>query len=357
MLRRPTAEEAASYPEEAKTLLLDTWSAQESLLEAGLYDLEWTKGKHFLLTGATGAGLGGALAACLLHLLGDAGSLIVVGRDLKKSLGYETGLCMQALAGETGFGDRFQWLNTGIALDGTRMEQVVDALKKAGAARVVYVNTVAAASSGMLPGCPPVYVRDVDEDGIFQWELAALDERSIEATKTVMGTLAVEFPLALEKNGFSVEVTAFADWRGSLDRSSRDPSSPTYGRQGAYSTSLYLPKEIIQEAVSASYGTGRILIDFFLPMMKTRALNMIPGGVAMYGLYEKLMEKEGVRRVLIPEIALGMLDRMGKRVSLEEDNPFPRLDQHEAMLDLYFFEVVQRLTMDEDSDFYYQRWL
>jgi len=357
MLRRPTAEEVASYPEEAEALLQDTWSAQQPQLEAGLYHLEWAKGKHFLLAGATGAGLGGALATALLHNLDNIGSLIVVGRDLKKSLGYETGVCMQAFAEESGLQDRFQWLNSGIALDGARMEQVAGALKKVGADRVVYVNTVAAANSGMLPGCPPVYIRDVDENGIFQWELAPLDERSIEATKTVMGTLAVAFPLALEKYGFSMEATAFADWRGSLDRNSRDPSSPAYGRQGAYSTSLYLPKEVIQEVVSAAYGTGRILMDVFLPVMKTRALNMIPGGVAMYGLYEKLMEKEGVRRMLVPELALGMLDRIGRRVCREEDNPFPRLDQHEAMLDLYFYEVVRRLNMDENSDFYYQRWI
>jgi len=229
-----------------------------------------------------------------------------VARDLKRSLGYQSALLLKEKADRAGLGERFQWLNRGAALEGERFDEIVQAVKEAGADRVVYVNTVAAAMSGLLPGYPPVFVRDVDEEGLFEWELSPLDERSIEATKFTMGTMAVEFPDALEKAGVAVEAAAFADWRGSVDRSSRDPASPEYGRQGAYSTSLYLPKEIIQAATSSAYLAGRRpTIDCFLPVMKTQALSMVPGAMAMACLYESLMEKEGIRCIDPPELALG----------------------------------------------------
>ena len=338
-------------------LVQNTSSEQNALIEKGSYGLEWIQGRHFLLAGATGSGLGGALAVAVLHLLGDSGSLTVLARDLKKSLGYETGRYMENLARESGMGNRFHWLNCGVSLEGPRLEEIGSALREAGADRVVYVNTVAAASSGLLPGYPPVYIKDMDENGIFQWELAPLDERSIESTKLIMGTMAVEFPRVLERTGIRVEATAFADYRGSLDLSSRDPASRVYGRQGAYSTSLYLPKEIIQQAAASSFGTGKMVLDVFLPVMRTRALGMIPGGLAMYRLYERLLEREGVNRILVPELALGMLDRVGRAVKEEDDSPFPRLDLHEASVDLFFEEVLKRLNLDENSDYYYKRWL
>ncbi len=356
-LRRPDPADVAAFPERARALLEATWSEQRGCVDRGEYDLDWVEGRHFLLVGGTGSGLGGALSAAVLDLLGDSGSLTVVARDLKRSLGYETGRVMKARAEERGLGPRFQWLNTGAALEGERLGKIIKALQAAGADRVVYVNTVAAASSGLLPGQTPVYVKDVDEEGLFQWELPPLDERSIEATKFTMGTMAVELPRVIEEAGVGVDAACFADWRGSLDRSSRDPASPDYGRQGAYSTSLYLPKEIIQASVSAAYRTGKIRIDCFLPVMKTQALSLVPGGVAMLGLYETLMEKAGIRPIRPPELALGVLERIGRSLQGEDDNPFPRLDAHEAPLDLWFLEVVTRLNEDEESEFYFRRWL
>jgi hypothetical protein len=297
------------------------------------------------------------MAVAALRMLGDRGSVTVLARDLKRSLGYETGKALKSLADQAGMSGRFQWLNCGMALEGERLKQVLLALREVGAEQIVYVNTVAAANCGLLPGFPPVYVKDVDVEGVFQWELAPLDERSIEATRTVMGSLAVEYPRRLEEAGLRVAASVFADYRGSLDRSSRDPSSPHYGRQGAYSTSLFLPKETIQEAVSQAYGTRRILMDVFLPVMNTPALAMIPGGVAMYQLYQRLHEREQMPRAEVPELALGVLDRIGRRLGNENDNPFPRLDRREASLDMYFWEVVRRLNQDENSDFYYRRWL
>ena len=355
-ISRPTKEEVASFPEEAKRLLDRNWAAQEALIDKGDYDLKWLQGKHFFLGGGTGPGLGGAIATALLNLIGDSGSITISARDLTRSVGYESGLLMQARAAEAGLGNRFHWLNDGMALEGENFEKIVSALKEAGADRVIYINATAAASSGLLPGYPPVFVKDVDEEGLFEWGLPSLNEKSIETTKFVMGTMAVQFPHELEKAGIKVEVTTFIDWRGSLDRTSREPGAVEYGRQGAYSTSLYLPKDIIQEATSAAYGSGKTVIDVFFPVMRTRALAFIPGGTTMSNVYDRLMEKEGIRRVDIPELGLGMLDRIGRALD-GDDNPFPRLDIHEAALDHWFFEVVSRLNDDEDSDFYFKRWI
>jgi len=356
-LKRPSAEAIESFPRQAEELLEGTWRAQEALLASGKWDLSWMQGRHLLLAGATGSGLGVRLAVPAVRLMQDGGSVTVVARDLKRSLGYETGKALEAMARRAGAGPRFQWLNCGTALEGERLEQVVAALRSAGAERIVYVNTVAAASCGLMPGYPPVYVKDVDGEGIFQWELTPLDERGIEATRTVMGSTAVEYPHRLEAAGLDVAASVFADYRGSLDRSSRDPASPDYGRQGAYSTSLFLPKMIVQEAARRAYGTRRVVMDIFLPVMDTPALSMIPGGVAMYRLFQRLHEREGLRQAGLPELALGVLDRIGRRVGNQDDNPFPRLDTVEASLDLYFLEVLLRLGQDESSDFHFRRWL
>ena len=353
---RPSKEDVASFAKGARELLDGNWAAQEPLIKTGAYNLNWIEGKHFLLAGATGPGLGGAIATALLNLLADSGSITISARDLTRSIGYETGALMQARAEEAGFGNRFHWLNDGMALEGENFEKIVSVIKGTGSDRVIYINTTAAASSGLLPGYPPVLVKDVDEEGLFEWQLSPLNEKSIETTKFIMGTMAAQFPHELEKAGIGVEATAFADWRGSLDRISRIPDAAEYGRQGAYSTSLYLPKDIVQEATSSAYGSEKIVIDVFFPVMRTRALTFIPGGTTMSSVYDRLMQKEGIRRVDIPELALGMLDRIDRALD-GEHNPFPRLDSHEAPLDHWFYEVVERLNDDENSDFYFKRWI
>lgn len=352
---RPTKEEIVAFPREAQLLLDNNWGIQSPLLQANTYDLNWVEGRHFLLAGATGPGLGGAFATAILGL-GTAASITVLGRDLSRSLNYETGKAMQAQAETAGAGARFHWLNDGMALEGAALETLINALKEAGADRVVYVNTVAAALSGLLPGMPPVYVKDVDENGLFQWQLRPLTEKEIEITRFVMGEMAVRFPAVLEENGIAVEASVFADWRGSLDKVSRDPTQREYGRQGAYSTSLYLPKEALQEAARSAYGTKRVVLDIFYPMMRTRALPLIPGGPMIADVNQKLMEKEGVRHIDVPELALMGLDFVGRALTEGYDNPFPRADQHDIHLDEWMFEVMARLDNDENSDFYYKRW-
>ena len=355
-IKRPTKEEIESFPTEAQELMESTWATQKELIESNDYNLGWLEGRHILLGGATGQGLGGRLAAAVLGI-GTAASVTILARDLKRSLNFETGNVMQAQAEANGLGHRFHWLNDGMALEGKQLANLLEALKEAGADRVVYFNTTASAISGMLPNMPPVFVKDVDEEGFFQWQLTPLDEKAIEITKFVMGDLAVQFPKALENNGIAVEASVFADWRGSLDRIGRDPSQPEYGRQGAYSTSLYLPKDILQEATRTAYGTDKLLIDIFYPMMRTRALPLIPGGMTMANVIDTLMEKEGIRPIDIPELALQALDRVGNALDGGDTNPFPHLDAHEAHLDDWFYEVVQRLNNDENSDFYYKRWM
>jgi hypothetical protein len=359
-LTRPTKEEIAAFPAEAQRLLDHTWTSQRALLDAGRYDLHWLEGRHILLAGATGPGLGGAFAAAVLGT-GKAASLTILGRDLSRSLNYETGRAMQAqaeAAGMTGEGQtRFHWLNDGMALEGAPLENLLVALRAAGADRVVYFNTVAAALSGLLPGMPPVFVKDVDEDGLFQWQLTPLGEREIEVTRFVMGEMAVRFPAILEANGIAVGASVFADWRGSLDKASRDPAQYEYGRHGAYSTSLYLPKEILQAATRSAYGSERRVLDIFYPMMRTRALPLIPGGLTVAAINETIMQREGVRRLDVPELALVGLDFVGKTLTQGYDNPFPRADRHDAHLDEWMFEIMGRLNNDENSDFYYKHWM
>lgn len=355
-LLRPTKEEVEGFPLEAERLIRDTRSEQGRLFRESGFDLRWIEGRHMLLAGATGPGIGGALAAAIMAHTTPA-SVTIVARDLTRSLGYETGRVMQAEAEAAGWGGRFHWMNDGLGLEGPALEGLVAALTEAKAERVVYFNTVAAASSGLLPGQPPVFVKDRDEAGLFQWQLTPLTEREIEATSFVMGEMAVRFPDVLEQQGIAVEASVFADWRGSLDRISRDPSRREYGRNGAYSTSLFLPKDIIQDAVRAAYGTGKLMLDVFYPMMRTRALRFIPGGVMTADLNRVLMQKEGIAQRSIPELALMALDRVGKALAGERDNPLPRLDDHDAHLDEWLFEVLTRLNNDENSDFYYRRWM
>lgn len=356
-MRRPTRAEAQRFPMLAKEFIERTRAEQTLLVNRRVYHLDWMPDRHYVLAGATGNGLGGALAVATLFRLGSRGSLTVISRDLSLSIGYQTGLEMTRLAQQLGLGKRFHWINDGLATEGATFERILADLREAGAKGVVYVNTVASASSGLLPGFPPVYVKDVDQEGLFQWELAPLNEKAIDATKQVMGWMAVQFPEALAKAGVHVEVTAFADWRGSLDHCSRNPEIPEYGRHGPYSTSLYLPKDIIQAATRAAYKSKRQVIDVFFPVMKTRALFYIPGGKLMALLYDELRRREELPFIDIPELAVAFLDRIGRVLHKGVDNLFPRLDLHEASLDFWFYEVMQRLTMDEDDEFYYKRWV
>ncbi len=355
-LTRPSKEEIATFPDEAQNLLNNNWAEQQPLIEAGQYNLDWLEGRHILLAGATGPGLGGAFASAILGK-GKAASVTILARDLKKSLNFETGKAMQARAEAEGFADRFRWLNDGMALEGKPLEKLLEALKEIGAERVVYFNTVAAAISGLLPGMPPVYIKDINEEGMFQWQLLPLSEKEIEITKFVMGEMAVRFPGVLEDNGVEVEASVFADWRGSLDKMSRDPSQLEYGRQGSYSTSLHLPKEILQAYTREMYGTGKKVLDIFYPVMRTRALPLIPGAMTVADIREKLSSIEGVALRSVPVLALMGLDYVGKALDEGYNNPFPRTDEHDIHLDEWLFEVLARLNDDENSDFYYKRWM
>ncbi len=355
-LTRPTKEEIDAFPDEAQQLLDDTWADQATRIEQGHYNLDWIEGRHILLAGATGPGLGGAFASAVLGV-GGAASVTILGRDIKRSLNFETGKVLEKKAEAADLGERFNWFNDGMALEGKPLEKLVSTLKEIGAEQVVYFNTVAAALSGLLPDMPPVFAKDVDDEGLFQWQLSPLSEKEIGITKFVMGEMAVQFPNVLKANGIGVEASVFADWRGSLDKVSRDPAQREYGRQGAYSTSLYLPKEYLQAAAREAYGTDTLMLDIFYPMMRTRALPLIPGGMTVAAVNETMMEAEGVRRREIPELALMGLDFVGKALTEGYDNPFPRTDDHDTHLDEWLFEVLARLNDDDNSDFYYKRWM
>ncbi len=354
-IQRPTKEQIAGFPQEANDLIDSIWAAQKPLIEEGRYDASWLDGQHLVIVGGTGRGLGGAVSVVALHNLDRLGSLTVIGRDIKKSLEFEFGTALQERAAD--HQDKFHWLNDGIAVEGDRFDGIVEILKNKRVKDAIYVNGVAAASSGLLPGLPPCYAKDIDEEGIYYWQLTELPERAIEATKLFMGTLTIQFPDALEDVGINVELSAFADWRGSLDRGSRDPQSPTYGRWGSYSTSLYLPKDIIQDATRKAYAVGKKWIDVFFPTMRTRALPFIPGGVVMSRVYDNVLRRSGVSRIDIPELGLGMLHQIGQRLNDKDDNPFPRYDAHEAPFDEWMYEVLALTNDDESSKFYYENWL
>jgi hypothetical protein len=354
---RPSAEEVAKFPEQARALLDRIVSQQDVFLTGGTFKLDWMRGHHFLLAGATGPGLGGAIEGAVRRFTAKEGSVTVLARDLSKSVGYEMARQMTERADEAGFGTRYHHMNDGMAADGPLFGKIVDALRNAGAKEVIYVNTVAAAASGLLPGYPPIYVKDVDEQGLFQWKLTPLSEQAIETTRTVMGKLAVAFPRALEAAGFKVLVTCYIDWRGSLDVLSRDPQSSAYGRQGPYSTSLYLPKEFLQADTIQAYGHGRVVLDCFLPVMRTRALGFLPGATPQWYLLNRLMDLSGIRRRDVPELALGVLDQIGRAISGGPYNPFPRLDDHESPLDEWYWQIALRLNDEEDSEFHWKQWI
>jgi hypothetical protein len=353
-IQRPTKEQIAGFPKEASDLIDDSWAAQKSLIDSGKYDASWMDGQHLVIVGGTGRGLGGAVSVIALQNLGRLGSLTVIGRDMKRSMEFAFG---ESLTERSAGSDKFHWLNDGISVEGEGFDAIVALLKSKGVKDAIYVNGVAAASSGLMPGLPPVYVKDIDEEGTYVWQLTELPERSIEATRSFMGTLTIQFPDALEAAGINVEVAAYADWRGSLDRGSRDPQSPTFGRWGSYSTSLYLPKDIIQDATRKAYADGRKWIDVFFPTMRTRALPFIPGGVVMSRVYDNILRKSGISRIDIPELGLGMVHQVGQRLTDKDDNPFPRYDAHEAPFDEWIYEILNLINDDENSKFYYEKWL
>jgi hypothetical protein len=353
-IQRPTKEQIAGFPKEASDLIDDSWATQKSLIDSGKYDASWMDGQHLVIVGGTGRGLGGAVSVIALQNLDRLGSLTVIGRDMKRSMEFAFGESMTERATDS---DKFHWLNDGISVEGEGFDAIVTLLKSKGVKDAIYVNGVAAASSGLKPGLPPVYVKDIDEEGTYVWQLTELPERSIEATRSFMGTLTIQFPDALEAAGINVEVAAYADWRGSLDRGSRDPASPTFGRWGSYSTSLYLPKDIIQDATRKAYADGRKWIDVFFPTMRTRALPFIPGGVVMSRVYDNVLRKSGISRIDIPELGLGMVHQIGQRLTDKDDNPFPRYDAHEAPFDEWIYEILSLITDDENSKFHFEKWL
>ena len=354
-IQRPSKEQIAAFPQEASDLIDGSWSAQKALIDGGSYDLSWLDGQHLVIVGGTGKGLGGAASIAALHHLDRLGSLTVVGRDMKRSMEFEFGTALQNRASD--HADKFHWLNDGISVEGDGFDAIVELLKTKGVKDAIYINGVAAASSGLLPGLPPVYVKDINDQGTYVWQLTELPERAIEATRSFMGTLTIQFPDALEAAGVSVEVAAYADWRGSLDRGSRAPASPTFGRWGSYSTSLYLPKDIIQDATRKAYAERRKWIDVFFPTMRTRALPFIPGGMVMADVYDNILGRSGVDRVDIPELGVGMLHQIGLRLHDKDDNPFPRLDAYEAPFDEWIYEVLNLINDDEGSKFYWREWV
>jgi len=306
-LSKPTKEEIEAFPSEARTLLDNTWRAQEPLIANGQYDLRWMEGRHLLIAGGTGPGLGGAFATALLGV-GKAASVTVLGRDLSRSLNYETGKAMQAQAEARGVSEQFHWLNDGMALEGGPLEKLLSALKAVGAAG-------AKGAAGIL--------------------LQILFGQ-VEAGR--VGAVATIFPLCRIATDF-VQAAAPVGKDTSFD-------ADAVGLQHSGETHGHFAHD----------KAGDLQLFFSklaqLPLKQPFLVNVFDKD----GRHPRL-QREGVRRLDVPELALKGLDFVGKALTEGYDNPFPRTDAHDAHLDEWMFEVVARLNNDENSDFYYKHWV
>jgi hypothetical protein len=354
LLKRSSRDELQKFPAEAKEIIEGIRREQSS--QKNDFALDWMRKRNFLLCGATGYGLGACLAACVLDNIGPEGSLTIVSRDLKNSFNYHTALYLQETAAAKGV--KFTWANTGLSSDDNGFKTLAGILRKQGR-DFIYVNTVAHAFSGLLPGMAPVYVKDLDESGgLIQWKLQELSEKQVGVNREMMGGTSVAVPAALEREGLCADVSVFCDWRGTLDKISRVPDAAEYGRQGAYSTSLFLSKDIIQRYVMENPDRkGRIILDAFFPIMDTPALLFLPGGRLIRDLMKKIMEKNGQRPKPVSAVALELWHLVGHYIGRKMFNPFPRLDCYESQFDLPFFYLLERLNSDESSEFYYRKWI
>jgi len=69
------------------------------------------------------------------------------------------------------------------------------------------------------------------------------------------------------------------------------------------------------------------------------------------------MDLSKIRRRDVPELALGVLDQIGRAIAGGPYNPFPRLDDHESPLDEWYRQVVLRLNDVEGDEFYWKNWI
>ena len=125
-IARPSKEEVEAFPAEGVKLLDKNRNAQQAV--ADRYNVDWAKGKHFVIAGGTGLGIGCSVATAAMNLVAKSGSLTVIARDLSKSLGYATGAEMEIRAKDAGMGGRFAWINDGVGLEGKTLDTIVNAL-------------------------------------------------------------------------------------------------------------------------------------------------------------------------------------------------------------------------------------
>ncbi|MCK5708557.1 MAG: hypothetical protein KAI43_12985 [Candidatus Aureabacteria bacterium] len=353
-LIRPSKDDSLTFENKAEQIINNIISEQKK--ESLRFSLEWMKDRHFLLIGATGYGLGACIACKLIEQL-SSGSVTIVSRDLKNSLSYHTAIQLKKNAEKKGIA--FEWLNTGISTNGKGFTNISQALTKLKAKKNIYINTVAYAFSGVLPGYPPIFIKDLDEnEKLIQWKLETLNEKQISVNNEIMGLTSINLPGALKEQGINIDMSVFSDWRGSLDKISRLPEMYEYGRQGAYSTSLHIPKKIIQERINKDlFLTKDIMLDAFYPIMDTPALLFLPGGHLIKRLMNKIMKKSGVNQKKVSLLALELLDYLGKVITNKKFNPFPRFDLYESQFDLEFFYMLEKINNSSNSPFYYKNWI
>ena len=92
-LLRQSQDTLERFPADAARLWDAQRTRQTELAASGEYDLSWLGDRDIVLAGATGAGLGGALATALMEVARPR-SLTVLSRDVSRSVEFETGKLM-----------------------------------------------------------------------------------------------------------------------------------------------------------------------------------------------------------------------------------------------------------------------
>ncbi|MDA0711086.1 MAG: hypothetical protein O3B73_12845, partial [bacterium] len=67
IIERPNKEAVDAFPEDARHLLDRNQSAQRN--ERKRYAVDWAKGKHFVIVGGTGLGIGCSVATAVMDLV------------------------------------------------------------------------------------------------------------------------------------------------------------------------------------------------------------------------------------------------------------------------------------------------
>jgi len=324
MLRRPAPEEIDSFPAEAAGPGGDVACAREAGAEGG-YCLDWLKVGISCLQGPQGrfGRCPGCVPASPVARLRQPDR---DWQDLTRSLGYETGLSLTSLAHDLGCGQRFRWLNCGVPSMAPDWKKLQSS-EGSRADSLVYVNTVAARAA-VSAGAAAGLCQGLDEDGGLPVGAAAVGHAQRRSNPLRHGHTGGGVSKGAGRARHPVAASAFADYREvwtwaaatricmrtaardifhkSVPAQGRDPGSGGRGlRYRQNHGGCFLPLDGHPRSRPDPRRCGEL--PHFRPPFAARGYPACP--------------KE--------ELALGMLDRIGRAVLRKDDDPFPRLVTHE----------------------------